>query len=93
MKHCHSIFEKTASWIFCHSGELQDHIDDAAFTTASGALPTMPYLPQDEQELLGGLFEGKTTLEGLSERIDNLMKVPNPVPALIRYIFHGTNHT
>ncbi|KAG9060835.1 hypothetical protein KI688_007904 [Linnemannia hyalina] len=72
---------------FCHSGELQDFMDDMGFSTAVDALPTLPNLPQDQQDMLDSLFEGKITMEGLSERIDDLMKVPNPVPALNRYIF------
>ncbi|KAG0273817.1 hypothetical protein BGZ95_010361 [Linnemannia exigua] len=72
---------------FCHSGELQDFMDDTGFSTALDVLPTLPNLPQDQQDLLDSLFEGKMTLEVLSERIDDLMKAPNPVPALNRYIF------
>ncbi|KAG0049532.1 hypothetical protein BGZ89_004161 [Linnemannia elongata] len=72
---------------FCHNGELQDFMDDTGFSTAVDALPTLPNLPQDQQDMLGSLFEGKITMEGLSERIDDLMKVSNPVPALNRYIF------
>ncbi|KAG0372888.1 hypothetical protein BGX24_012453 [Mortierella sp. AD032] len=40
-----------------------------------------------KQGLLDSLFEGKVTLEVLSERVDDLMKVSNPVPTLNRYIF------
>lgn len=72
---------------FCHSGELQDFMDDTGFSTAVDALPTLPNLPQDQQDILDSLFEGKITMEGLSGRIDDLMKVSNPVPALNRYIF------
>ncbi|KAF8937955.1 hypothetical protein BGZ47_008782 [Haplosporangium gracile] len=71
----------------CHSGGLQDFMDDTGFSTAVDALPTLPNLPQDQQDILDILFEGKITMEGLSERIDDLMKVSNPVPALNRYIF------
>ncbi|KAF9115186.1 hypothetical protein BGX27_008664 [Mortierella sp. AM989] len=71
----------------CHDGELQDYMDDAGFLAALDALPTMPNLPQDQQDMLDRLFEGKMTLEGLSTRIDDLMKVSNPVPAINRYIF------
>ncbi|KAG0027886.1 hypothetical protein BGZ81_005197, partial [Podila clonocystis] len=70
-----------------HSGELQDFMDDTVFSTALDALPTMPNLPQDQQVMLDSLFEGNLTLERRSERIDDLMKVSNPVPALNRYIF------
>ncbi|KAF9898813.1 hypothetical protein EC991_010313 [Linnemannia zychae] len=72
---------------FCHSGELQDFMDDTGFSTAVDVLPTLPNLPQDQQDILDTLFEGKITMEGLSERIDDLLKVSNPVPALNRYIF------
>ncbi|KAG0066143.1 hypothetical protein BGZ92_005399 [Podila epicladia] len=72
---------------FCHSGELQNFMDDTVFSTALDILPTMPNLPQDQQDMLDSLFEGKLSLEGLSERIDDLMKVSKPVPALNRYIF------
>lgn len=72
---------------FCHSGKLQDFMDDTVFLMALDALLTMPILPQDQQDMLDSLFEGKLTLERLSERIDDLMKVSNPVPALNHYIF------
>ncbi|KAG0302966.1 hypothetical protein BGZ98_007100, partial [Dissophora globulifera] len=72
---------------FCHGGELQDFMNDTGFSAALDALTTMPELPQDQQDVLDSLFKGKVTLEELSERIDGLMKVPNPVPELNRYLF------
>ncbi|KAG0049067.1 hypothetical protein BGZ83_006074 [Gryganskiella cystojenkinii] len=36
---------------------------------------------------LDRLFQGDVNLEELSERIDDLMKAPNPIPALNRYFF------
>ncbi|KAF9272289.1 hypothetical protein BGZ68_002541 [Mortierella alpina] len=72
---------------FCHSGELQDFMDDKGFSMALDALPTLPNLPQDQQDMLDRLFEGRITMQGLSERIDDLVKVSNPIPAVNRYIF------
>ncbi|KAG0250688.1 hypothetical protein BG011_008183 [Mortierella polycephala] len=72
---------------FCHDGELQDFMDEAGFSMALDALPTMPDLPQGQQDMLDSLFEGKVTLKVLSGRIDDLMKVSNPVPDVNRYIF------
>ncbi|KAG0329838.1 hypothetical protein BGZ99_000067 [Dissophora globulifera] len=72
---------------FCHGGELQDFMDVTGFSAALDALPTMPDLPQDQQDVLDSLFKGKVTLEELSERTDGRMKIPNPVPELNRYLF------
>ncbi|GJJ71751.1 hypothetical protein EMPS_04108 [Entomortierella parvispora] len=72
---------------FCHNGELQDFMDDSGFFAALDALPALPDMPQDYQDMLDNLFQGEISLEKLSERIDDLMKVPNPVPALNRYLF------
>ncbi|KAF9287617.1 hypothetical protein BGZ68_001538 [Mortierella alpina] len=72
---------------FCHDGELQEFMYLTEFSAALDALPTMPDLPVTQKKLLDDLFAGHIGLETLSERIDDLMKVPNPVPALNRYIF------
>ncbi|KAF9181572.1 hypothetical protein BGZ51_005365 [Haplosporangium sp. Z 767] len=72
---------------FCHNGELQEFMDEAGFSMALDALPTMPDLPQGQRDMLDNLFEGQMTLKELSRRVDDLMKVPNPVPAVNRYIF------
>ncbi|KAF9904570.1 hypothetical protein BX616_001247 [Lobosporangium transversale] len=72
---------------FCYDSELQDLMDDEAFGLALDSLPTMPCLPVEQLELLHHVFGGDNSWEGISDRVDDLMKVPSPVPALNRYIF------
>lgn len=52
-----------------------------------GPISTLPDQPQDQQDMLDGLFQGKFNLEECSERVDDLMKALYPVPALNCYFF------
>ncbi|KAG0006976.1 hypothetical protein BGZ80_005078 [Entomortierella chlamydospora] len=67
---------------FCHNGELQDDMDYRSFCLALDVLPRIPNLPTDQNAILHRVFEGVTSWEELSSRVDDLMKVPNPVPAI-----------
>ncbi|KAF9343470.1 hypothetical protein BGX26_005675, partial [Mortierella sp. AD094] len=73
---------------FCHSSELQDSMNDKACCLALDSLPIMPYLPAMQSKLPHHIFGGDVSWKEISDRVDDLMeKVPNPVPALNRYIF------
>ncbi|KAF9417363.1 hypothetical protein BGZ76_004538, partial [Entomortierella beljakovae] len=67
---------------FCYDSELQDSMNDEAFCLALDSLPVMPCLPAIQSDLLNRIFEGDVSWEEISDRIDDLMKVPKPVPAL-----------
>ncbi|KAF9167509.1 hypothetical protein BGX20_011581 [Mortierella sp. AD010] len=67
---------------FCHNGELQDDMDYHSFCLALDVLPRMPNLPADQKAILHRVFKGVTSWEEFSSRVDDLMKVPNPVPAM-----------
>ncbi|KAG0079077.1 hypothetical protein BGZ90_003573 [Linnemannia elongata] len=59
-----------------------DFMNDVEILRGLGSISTLPDQPQDQQDMLDGLFQGEINLEECSERVDDLMKAPYPVPAL-----------